>query len=107
MTGRFPSAEHDLLTPFLAPCTELLNIGRLGGPRGFLEAVLPTQDPAAILSRLRTAQRQLDESARGSPDNDRLAARVRDLEAELNAAISAERGNDRSLHGRKPARRRA
>jgi len=65
---------------------------------------MPTQDPAAILSRLRTAKRQLDESARGSPDNDRLATRVRDLEAELNAATGAQR-DDRSPDGRHSGRK--
>ncbi len=43
--------------------------------------------PAAVLVRWRVAQRQLAESAPGSPDNDRLAARVRDLADEYLAAI--------------------
>lgn len=85
----------------------MLIMSKLAKPRGFLEAAMPTHDPVAILSRLRTAQRQLDESARGSPDNDRLAARVRDLEAELAAAIRVQRDSDRSPRDRRPVRRHA
>lgn len=63
--------------------------------------------PTAILARWRRAQRQLEDSAPGSPDNDRLAARVRDLAAEYQAAIAARDDESRSLPGQEPVRGRA
>jgi len=53
---------------------------------------LSTDDPsspAAISARWREAQRQLAKSKPGSPDSDRLAARVRDLAKEYSVAIKA------------------
>jgi hypothetical protein len=46
--------------------------------------------PEAIQRAWRKAVRQLAESTPGSPENDRLAARVRDLAAEYRASIEAQ-----------------
>jgi hypothetical protein len=43
--------------------------------------------PTMILARWREAQRQLDESALGSPDHDRLSERVHDLSEAYRAAV--------------------
>lgn len=43
--------------------------------------------PVVILAQWRTAQRQLDEATRGSPDHDRLSERVHDLSEEYRRAV--------------------
>ncbi len=43
--------------------------------------------PSTILAQWRAAQRQLDEAAPGSPDHDRLAARVDDLAEAYRQAV--------------------
>jgi len=67
---------------------------------------MPSHDPAATLERLRKAQRQLAEAAPGSPDHDRLWARVDDLAKEYRAAIDALRIAQLSLRRQAQSRRR-
>jgi hypothetical protein len=57
--------------------------------------------PEAIQASWRKALRQFAESAPGSPENDRLAARVHDLAEEYRSAVEriAEEGR---MRGRRP-----
>jgi hypothetical protein len=68
---------------------------------------MPSHDDGnlgAILTHLRRARRHLAESTPGSPDFDRLAARVHDLEDEYRAAI---RAGLRPTQKRQPAHKRS
>ena len=53
-------------------------------------------DPEAIQSAWRKAVRQLMEAPAGSPESDRLAARVYDLATDYRAAIEARVKQDRT-----------
>jgi hypothetical protein len=57
--------------------------------------------PAAIQASWLEALRQLAESAPGSPDADRLAARVHDLANEYRTAVERIRDED-TARGRRP-----
>ena len=56
--------------------------------------------PEAIQAAWQKAVRQLTDAAEGSPESDRLAARVRDLAAEYRAAIETRYRESRSAQAK-------
>jgi hypothetical protein len=62
--------------------------------------------PLAIQASWREALRQFAESAPGSPDNDRLAARVHDLAEEYRIAVDRIRDEGKARGRRRPIEKR-
>jgi hypothetical protein len=65
-----------------------------GASEGATMQVQNRPSTVVILAQWRTAQRQLDEATRGSPDHDRLAERVHDLSEEYRRAVDVRLGED-------------
>jgi len=82
-------------------CCTSIGLVEAGTPRRQTMPIDEPSSPGTIQTSWREALRQLAESAPGSPDADRLAARVHDLAREYRIAVERTRDADKA-RGRRP-----